>query len=142
MSYIVLNIAQHTRPMPNRRNGRSWREYDSKARIYVWEEGETILQNLVNRRSRPTKLYRELLKDQPFMQGARWSRTAGCGCGCSPGFIAAERIRTADTFQPVDYHVTICAEADLYNAISSIAQMTAAMEPVVDTSWIELAEAA
>jgi hypothetical protein len=119
---MVLKVEAHPRSYPSFR-GTSVREFNSKSRIYVWERGETIMQNLLNRRNRPTKLYRELLKDEQFMDGARWSQTAGCSCGCSPGFIASARRMNLDNM-PLDYHVEVCATEDLYNAVSSIAQMT------------------
>lgn len=72
-----------------RRNG-----YKVKTRIYVWPEGETILQNLENRRSRPLKLYRQVAVDalaklevDTSKLEIKWSQKAGCSCGCSPGFV-------------------------------------------------------
>lgn len=63
----------------------------TKPRVYVWAEGETILENLQNRRSRPISQYREwalIAMAERGMKGElRWSQKAGCSCGCSPGFI-------------------------------------------------------
>lgn len=64
-----------------------------KPRIYFFHSGETIVDNLMNRRSRPSNLYREVLKtifEQLGMDSKTkvvWSQKAGCRCGCSPGFI-------------------------------------------------------
>jgi hypothetical protein len=66
----------------------------SRPRVYVWYGGETVtvLKDLMNRRSRPVKLYRELVS-RVFKQfgienpNLHWRQNAGCSCGCSPGFI-------------------------------------------------------
>ena len=64
-----------------------------KARIYVWEQGESVLDNLMNRRSRPKDLYRDFIPlslaqmGLPLDTKVLWSQQAGCRCGCSPGFI-------------------------------------------------------
>jgi hypothetical protein len=77
----------------NIRTGR--RRVSHKTRIYFWPKGETIMDNLFNRRSRPFNEYRKLLPavfaaagvEDTSRLSARWSQRAGCGCGCSPGFI-------------------------------------------------------
>ena len=65
-----------------------------RTKIYVWPRGENVLQNLENRRSRPIKAFRQAAKKALEGLGVdhssldiRWSQRAGCGCGCSPGFI-------------------------------------------------------
>ena len=65
-----------------------------KTRVYIWPEGETVIQNLMARRSRPLNEYRGLLREAFRKMDVdqsrvtyRWSQKAGCGCGCSPGFI-------------------------------------------------------
>lgn len=71
------------------------RKYRPRAnRIYLWPEGETILQNLANRHSRPTKQWRKEVIPQVLEQlgypkdaKVRFSQKAGCRCGCSPGWI-------------------------------------------------------
>jgi hypothetical protein len=96
------------------RDGNERREFDSKSRIYFWPTGESILDNLTNRRSRPYELYRELIPqvfDQLGLQftpalKARWSQRAGCSCPCSPGFILPRRLVDADG-RPFDIHVDI-----------------------------------
>lgn len=66
----------------------------TKTRVYIHIKGETLLENLMNRRQRPYTIYKKevmpavlekmgLSKDTKF----RWSQKAGCACGCSPGFI-------------------------------------------------------
>lgn len=77
-----------------------------KARVYFWPKGENLLQNLTNRRNRPINLWRELLpaalKQASILcsTGNVWSQKAGCGCGCSPGFVL-------NGPQGVDVHVTV-----------------------------------
>lgn len=69
-----------------------------KARVYFFIEDESILENLANRGCRPYAEYRKILPtvlaaaglrdpDGEVAKAARWSRKAGCSCGCSPGFI-------------------------------------------------------
>jgi len=67
------------------------RRRNKKARVYINIQDESILENLMNRKSRPIKLFRALLPDVYKKLGvdskARWSQYAGCSCPCSPGFI-------------------------------------------------------
>ena len=85
-------------------------DYESRSRgsrIYVWPEGETILDNLRNRRMRPYNAFRKKIIPNvlthmgwPADTKVRWSQKAGCRCGCSPGFIV-------DDFSRQSVHVTI-----------------------------------
>lgn len=72
--------------------GRGYRR--KKSSLYVGLSGESIWDNLMNRRNRPTKLYK-LIAEEAFavagiteeMYGSLlWSQYAGCSCPCSPGF--------------------------------------------------------
>lgn len=65
-----------------------------KTRVYVSEVNETILENLTNRSSRPHVEYKKEITQKLIKLGRiksssdlGWSRTAGCSCGCSSGFI-------------------------------------------------------
>lgn len=64
---------------------------DKQPRVYLWPEGEGVLDNFVNRWSRPTTLYRKVAKavlaDLGIEGSLRWDQRAGCSCGCSPGFV-------------------------------------------------------
>jgi len=67
------------------------------SRIYIWPNGETIIQNLINRRQRPYTQYRREVLPKLFSQlgwspdtRVRWSSYAGCSCPCSPGFIVTD----------------------------------------------------
>ena len=66
----------------------------NRSRIYIWPEGETIMDNLQNRRTRPYSVFRKQVIPQVLEQlgwpadtKVSWSQRAGCQCGCSPGFI-------------------------------------------------------
>ena len=85
----------------------SWRDYSKQTRIFVWPEGESIMDNLANRRQRPHTTYKKevipaVLKamDLPADTKVRWSQYAGCSCPCSPGFIITGHSRH-------DVHVNI-----------------------------------
>jgi hypothetical protein len=58
-----------------RRRGGSYRERNGKAQLRVHMKGESVWDNLMNRRNRPTKIWKMV------------GEAAGCGCGCSPAFI-------------------------------------------------------
>ena len=84
-------------------------EYKSTTRVYVWPEGETLLDNLCNRRSRPFKAYKPLveqqLRDVGYTGKIRWDQKAGCKmCPCSPGFVLETQL---DWANPVDVHITV-----------------------------------
>ena len=78
--------------------GYSYGEYtrarDRKCRVYVFPKGESIMDNLANRRQRPATVWKKEVIPAVLAQmglaadtKVRWSQTAGCSCGCSPGFI-------------------------------------------------------
>lgn len=69
----------------------------TKARVYFSFKGETVLDNLMNRKGRPYNALRreampEVLKQMglPADTKVRWSQYAGCSCPCSPGFIVED----------------------------------------------------
>lgn len=72
--------------------GRS--DYTGRSRksvIFVDVANETVAENLMNRRNRPTKLYREIVSKVFAELGEdikmSWDQKAGCSmCACSPGF--------------------------------------------------------
>lgn len=78
-------------------------------RVYLFLERESILDNLDSRGCQKVhKIRRDILPvlvaSAPEMQGMKfnWSRTAGCSCGCSPGFIVRDSVGF-DIF--IDYRV-------------------------------------
>jgi hypothetical protein len=62
-------------------------------RVFISFKGETILDNLNNRVSRPHNQLKPIVEAALFLEGIehtkiRWSQKAGCRmCPCSPGFI-------------------------------------------------------
>lgn len=73
---------------------RSWRERAKKGRVYIFVEGESIMENMVNRTSRPQLAYRRQIMPTVLEELGlepdtrfRWSQYCGCSCPCSPGFI-------------------------------------------------------
>jgi hypothetical protein len=72
--------------------GREFRSYIAKPRVYICIDSENIIQNIEQRRQRPVAEFRKLMPEILKQAGLedvkfRWSQTAGCSCGCSPGFI-------------------------------------------------------
>lgn len=90
-----------------RHPGSSNRAWSSRSRVHVFTQGESILSNILMRRNRPSGLYRDIVLNQyPDLEGRiKWSQTAGCSCGCSPGFIVDETLRD-DQHRPVDIYIT------------------------------------
>lgn len=79
--------------------------------IYVHPRGETLIDNLINRRSRPIKLWREqavkALTDHKIEYSKlSWRQNAGCPCGCSPGFIA-EDVRQDGEYRALEIWVDV-----------------------------------
>lgn len=145
-SYPRMVYPQRGRPYMSSRMS----EYNSNTRIYVWPKGESILENLENRHSRPrVEWKREILRLFPELVGKlRWSQYAGCSCPCSPGFIVNERLRD-EQGNPIDIHIDVAPTAVVRlmgMSISSFCRQLAAMgepsKPSEDTSWLELVGAA
>lgn len=99
---------------------RTGEPYKRNHKVYVWPEGETIVENLVNRRTRPYKVYQkdvlpkamEVLKAEnpevhATLKDAKfgWRKNCGCSmCPCSPGFVSDK-----EGGYVYDIHVTISA---------------------------------
>ena len=105
---------------PNRDSSR--RSPWGAMRLYIWPEGETILENLRNRHERPYTTYKKLLVPKVLKRlgitqtvKSRWSSTCGCSCPCSPGFFVEVvhpvygRDGAPTGFHNKDVHVTITA---------------------------------
>lgn len=78
-----------------RRKGGTWREMNGKSHLSVHMLGESIWDNLMNRRNRPTKIWKmvgetamaSLGLDEELFAKMYWNQRAGCSCGCSPAFV-------------------------------------------------------
>lgn len=90
--------------------GMTWREHDKKPRVYVSTKGETLLDNLANRTTRPYVAWRKVLvaafQQLGFEGQLRWSQKAGCSCPCSPGFIWTGKSLVNGTYR-FDVDVTL-----------------------------------
>lgn len=67
-------------------------DYNKKPRLYVSTSGETLLDNLMNRTTRPVNVWgkavRKALAALELSGTVGWYNKAGCAmCPCSPGFI-------------------------------------------------------
>lgn len=91
MEYKIINLQL----IPQ--TGRS-----KKDKIFIFPEGENLIENIINRHSRPHNIYRkeiiplmlkklkkEFTKWHYQLQNTKWKwdQKAGCSCGCSPGFV-------------------------------------------------------
>jgi len=67
-----------------------------KMRIYLFPQNETVWENLKNRRNRDRNLWKKIALQVMEKYGysnpkMTFSQKAGCGCGCSPGFVVEEK---------------------------------------------------
>jgi hypothetical protein len=77
------------------RKGGTYRERNSKSHLSVSMLGESVWDNLMNRRNRPTKIWKMVAEtalaslgmEEELFAKMYWSQKAGCSCGCSPAFI-------------------------------------------------------
>jgi hypothetical protein len=83
-----------------------------RSAVYVSPHAESLVEQLWERRSRPVHLYeqyaQQALAGLGFRTSLSWSQTAGCECGCSPGFIADRVLFTSDEHTgdvPIDIHI-------------------------------------
>ncbi len=121
----ITETTSQVRPLPRWKSyphgrGGYWtstrRSYESKPRLYVGIEGETMLENFGYRASRPSRLYKAIMPEMlaalglPADTQARWSQKAGCSCGCSPGFVLDIDQRFAN--EKRDYWVTVAASPE------------------------------
>ena len=100
------------------RKGEPFRDFN---KAYIWISSESVLDNLVNRRSRPHKFYQENILPQILEEVNKqypeygistnakdwgWRQKCGCKmCPCSPGFIQKTGYGT----------VTISAEVEIFS---------------------------
>lgn len=97
---MSVEIVEYTVKDDEKRSGEP---HLKRNKIYVWVDGESLGENLVNRRNRPSTFYRNdvlpklmekmetehpemyrKLKDEKWL----WNQSCGCSmCPCSPGFV-------------------------------------------------------
>lgn len=97
MTFQIENIEVHQAPfakISERWNAVGTRS--GRATISVNIQDESLMDNLVYRKSRPTKIYRDIInqvRDQITAEHGInlseyvWSQKAFCFCGCSPAFL-------------------------------------------------------
>ena len=98
---------------------RTGEPYRDRNKAYIWASGESVLDNLMNRYSRPYKFYQkevlpvilaEVKKKYPDLQLSLdakdwgWRQKCGCAmCGCSPGFIQKTNSGTVTISAEVEF---------------------------------------
>ena len=93
------------------RKGERYREQHSKSHLSVYMKGESIWDNLMNRRNRPTKIWKmvgetalaSLGMEEELFAKMYWNQKAGCSCPCSPAFVMPNVF---------GYYFSITVEAD------------------------------
>ena len=98
MKFEIINLKAEYEPYHTRKN----EPYKASNKLYIWPEGETIMENLFNRHDRPSKVWKEVVipavlsKLQEVnptafeaVKGEEWGwrQKCGCTCPCSPGFV-------------------------------------------------------
>lgn len=132
----IVKIVLHDSPRQNRSDWRpnKWGSVHpygqfAKPRIHVFMKGENILENLVERWSRPHWLYREEIVPAaieklglPSSTRVVWSQKAGCPCGCSPAFIVQTEQRGQDVFVDATWVRSVDQEQSIAPPIDVLAQ--------------------
>jgi hypothetical protein len=129
MKITILKVSSRPiRRKPGRRAG------SERPAVYFFLDGENLMQNLQDRRSRPYDLFKQVL-DKALIEAGQacrgtdlsWSQYAGCTCPCSPGFIAKEGGLTANVYvtykmeegEMPEAHVTYSARRLEYASMTS-----------------------
>lgn len=117
----TFQVTERSRPRWVRRDrGRGYMsstrvDYTKKPRMYV-SCGESVLENLMNRTSRPVTVWgraiRQAMKQLELEGTIGWYAKAGCSCPCSPGFIwtNAPRLFSSDGYAHANYDVWVSLE--------------------------------
>lgn len=97
MTFQIENIEVHQAPYAKKYE--KWNSVGTRsgrATISVNIKDESVMDNLIYRKSRPTKIYRDIIKQVRDQITAEhginlsefvWSQKAYCACGCSPAFL-------------------------------------------------------
>ena len=114
MQSVEINVPGAKVTIRERRWDESRR--NNKPRMYVWANQEfSVLEDLANRRRRPAGVWRRAVRDRLEghidlnLEKMPWSQQAGCGCGCSPGFVLEhQRLQIGEqSFRYYDVYVTL-----------------------------------
>jgi len=89
--------------------------YDGKSRVYIFPEGESLLENFfVGRHTRPYEVWKkevipQLWSDLGVPEGTKvaWRQRCGCTCRCSPGFIVQGRMLRNASGDPADLYINV-----------------------------------
>ena len=143
---IKVEVGERFNPRSSRSRvyAREMNEYSRPPRIYIFPEGESILDNLlVGRHNRPYKMYRERILPTVFEElnwdpntKVRWSQYAGCTCPCSPGFVVTqptlkdpwdleEVITRREALPPRPMHMGLKNDYEPYDVLVTISQKEA-----------------
>lgn len=98
MTFEITNLQAKYEPYHSRKN----EPYKAQNKLYIWPEGESIIENLFNRHDRPSKLWKKEIIPAVIAKLAQenpeayervkeeewgWRQKCGCSCPCSPGFV-------------------------------------------------------
>jgi hypothetical protein len=96
-TFTIENLEVHQAPYAKR--GEKWNAvgtHSGRATISVYVNEESIMENLIYRKSRPTKIYRDIINQvrEQIQEEYKidlsefvWNQRAFCSCGCSPAFL-------------------------------------------------------
>ena len=111
-SRCVRPSSRYRQTYSDRQGGRP-----SNSRIYFHIENESVLENLCNRTSRPTRAWAKILRERVLpllgIEGkVRWNQYAGCSCPCSPAFVIDGKIERAEIDGKTSDHLIITRSKD------------------------------
>lgn len=119
------------------------RRIANKPRIYASVPDFNLLEDLTNRNRRPFRQWRKLVNDAIMASGigvdtARmgWDQRAGCGCGCSPGFVLDNHnsvVIGTMAFHNYDVFVTLPKEAPAVDESLPARELVVTDEPAEST---------
>jgi hypothetical protein len=99
MKFKINNVEVSKESCSSRKN----EPYKYRNKMYIWTQGETIMENLINRHNRPSTFYKKEIvptimkwleeNDSAAFEQLKntnwgWRQKCGCTCPCSPGFVS------------------------------------------------------
>lgn len=110
-------------------SSRKGEPYRDSNKAYIWVSKESVIDNLINRRSRPYKFYqdhvlpvilKEVAEKHPEYQistnANNWGWRSKCGCSmcpCSPGFVQKTGSGTVTIQAEVEFFEETVASSEL-----------------------------